>query len=146
MSAVIVLLGAADSDAIAALGLAPGLMTQPAIRTLGLRLETGDVIAALMLQIAADEAEIVDIAVAPSHRRKGHAQTLIAHAVASLPRDGVRVLHLEVDEANTGARALYAASGFVETGRRAAYYRRPDGTRGDAVLMRLALDGETANA
>jgi ribosomal-protein-alanine N-acetyltransferase len=44
-------------------------------------------------------------------------------------------MFLEVAAQNTAARALYAALGFTETGRRPAYYE--DG--GDALILALAL-------
>ena len=38
-------------------------------------------------------------------------------------------------ESNAAARALYAACGFTEAGRRKAYYTLPDGGREDAFLL-----------
>jgi ribosomal-protein-alanine N-acetyltransferase len=42
-------------------------------------------------------------------------------------------VYLEVRESNAPARALYAAHGFQEAGRRKEYYRRPVE---DAVVLR----------
>jgi ribosomal-protein-alanine N-acetyltransferase len=44
-------------------------------------------------------------------------------------------MFLEVAEANAAARALYAAAGFAEVGRRRRYYA--DG--GDALVLRRGL-------
>jgi ribosomal-protein-alanine N-acetyltransferase len=44
-------------------------------------------------------------------------------------------MFLEVSEANGAARALYAAAGFEEAGRRRRYYA--DGS--DALVLRRAL-------
>ena len=49
----------------------------------------------------------------PARHRCGVGRALIEDAAARKPR-----LEVEVYEANTGARAFYAASGFTETGRR----------------------------
>lgn len=76
-----------------------------------------------------DLVELQRIAVAPSHRRTGVASALL-EAVLALP--GERVL-LEVREDNDGARAFYAARGFVELARRPRYYR--DGST--AIVMEL---------
>ena len=50
---------------------------------------------------------------------------------------GVDCLFLDVRESNAPARALYAACGFRESGRRSAYYRAP---REDAILMERKKD------
>ena len=44
-------------------------------------------------------------------------------------------MFLEVSERNSGARALYQKSGFVEVGRRGAYYRQGS-LAADALVMR----------
>lgn len=81
---------------------------------------------------AAGEAEIITLAVRPVARRAGLAARLIAHAQAAMA--AVRIF-LEVAADNEAARALYQKHGFVETGRRKAYYKRADARRVDAVLM-----------
>jgi ribosomal-protein-alanine N-acetyltransferase len=48
-------------------------------------------------------------------------------------------MFLEVVKDNVPALALYERFGFVKVGERAGYYRRPDGTRATAVVMRKAL-------
>jgi ribosomal-protein-alanine N-acetyltransferase len=40
---------------------------------------------------------------------------------------------------NDAAQALYALCGYTLAGERSGYYRRKDGSRIDAVLMRKAL-------
>jgi [ribosomal protein S18]-alanine N-acetyltransferase len=51
----------------------------------------------------------------------------------------VRTLFLEVEEGNTAALALYARQGFTEVSRRAAYYRKSDGSAANAIIMRRTL-------
>jgi ribosomal-protein-alanine N-acetyltransferase len=87
---------------------------------------------------AAGEAEILTVAVVPEARRKGVATTLVnAAGVAALVR-GAAVMHLEVAEDNTPARALYAKLGYQEVGVRPAYYPG-SGAGVDAIVMRRTL-------
>lgn len=81
---------------------------------------------------AAGEAEILTLAVRPAARRAGLAARLIAHAQAAM---AAARIFLEVAADNEAARALYQKHGFVETGRRKAYYKRGEARRVDAVLM-----------
>ena len=83
---------------------------------------------------AADEGEILNLAVAPTGRRRGLGRALVEHMVQALRERGVRQVYLEVRESNASARALYASRGFTEVGRRKAYYRRPVE---DAIVLRL---------
>lgn len=94
----------------------------------------------VVARLAADEADILTIAVAPEHRRRGIARALLHAAYARLAREGVRTLFLEVGADNRPARALYGAFGFRPVGRRAGYYRDARfGAQEDAVLLRLDL-------
>jgi ribosomal-protein-alanine acetyltransferase len=83
---------------------------------------------------AADEGEILNLAVAPAGRRTGLGRALVQHILEALTARGVRQVYLEVRESNAPARALYAAHGFKEVGRRKEYYRRPVE---DAIVLRL---------
>jgi ribosomal-protein-alanine N-acetyltransferase len=71
---------------------------------------------------AADEAEILSVAVAASARRRGTARRLLNMHMGRLTANGVQRLLLEVDEGNAAARHLYARAGFYEVGRRQGYY------------------------
>jgi ribosomal-protein-alanine N-acetyltransferase len=84
---------------------------------------------------AAEEAELLRLAVHPDHRRKGLARALLAASEERLRKEGVRCLHLEVSVSNTGARELYLAVGWTGEGLRRGYYR--DGE--DAALYRKEL-------
>lgn len=86
----------------------------------------------ILLHHVPPEAEILTLAVAPAARRQGLARRLLAHAAHRLAAERI---FLEVAADNAAARALYRACGYVESGRRPAYYRRPEGAV-DAVLMR----------
>lgn len=89
-------------------------------------------------RVVADEAELIEIAVAPRARRRGHGRRLIAHLVDDARGRGVGAIHLEVRAGNRAARALYTACGFIDVGRRRRYYA--DGE--DAVVCSLTLEDE----
>ena len=82
---------------------------------------------------AADEGEILNLAVAPGRQRHGLGRALVLDILDRLGSRGVRYVYLEVRESNGPARALYAAHGFKEVGRRERYYRRPVE---DAIVLR----------
>jgi [ribosomal protein S18]-alanine N-acetyltransferase len=85
---------------------------------------------------AADEAEILSVAVAASARRRGTARRLLNMHMGRLTANGVRRLLLEVDEGNAAARQLYARAGFYEVGRRQGYYSGGSGGAAALVLCR----------
>jgi ribosomal-protein-alanine N-acetyltransferase len=90
----------------------------------------------VLARVAADEAEILTLAVVGEARRQGNGASLLAHAMAAAAARGALAIFLEVAGTNHAARALYAAAGFAEAGRRARYYA--DG--GDALVLRRALN------
>jgi len=89
----------------------------------------------VLARVAADEAEILTLAVIPTARRKGHAGALLAGAMAAALLRGAGTMFLEVSDRNAAARGLYAQAGFAEAGRRRRYYA--DGS--DALILRRAL-------
>lgn len=98
--------------------------------------ERGVVAGYVVAQWAADEGEILNLGVAPGHRRRGVGRALVEAMLARCGARGVRAVYLEVREANTGARRLYERLGFREVARRARYYQRPVE---DAVILRATL-------
>lgn len=91
-------------------------------------------------RVVADEAELLTLAVVPSLQRKGRGKALLAAFLAEAARRGAVRAHLEVSIENAGAQAMYRDAGFVESGRRKAYFKTPEGARIDAILMSRALD------
>ncbi|MCZ8149629.1 MAG: GNAT family N-acetyltransferase [Roseomonas sp.] len=89
----------------------------------------------VLARVAADEAEILTLAVIPPARRRGHAGALLAGAMAGALLRGAGTMFLEVSDHNGAARGLYAQAGFAEAGRRRRYYA--DGA--DALVLRRAL-------
>jgi len=90
-------------------------------------------------RMAADEAEILSIAVDAKHRGRGLSRNLLLTHLGHLAGRGVRTVFLEVEENNQPARRLYAGAGFAVAGRRERYYKQPDGDQLNAVLMRRDL-------
>ena len=88
-------------------------------------------------QSVMDEADMMNIAVAPQYRRQGVACELVQRLVAALADNGVRCLTLEVRASNEAARALYDKLDFHEVGRRPNYYRNP---KEDALILRKEWD------
>ncbi len=83
--------------------------------------------------VVGDEAEVADLAVAPSARRRGIAGMLLDRFIAEAVESGVARLFLEVREGNAAARRLYESRMFSEVGRRRGYYNGP---REDALVLR----------
>ena len=94
----------------------------------------------VLARMAADEAEILTIAVEAASRGRGVGRALIGEAVRQAANAGAKAMFLEVGKDNAPALALYERFGFAKVGERAGYYRRKDGTRAAAVIMRKALD------
>lgn len=96
----------------------------------------GTVAAYVIAHGAADAGEILNLGVAPAHRRRGVGHALVERMLALLAGRGVRAVFLEVRESNAVARRLYQSLGFAEVARRARYYRRPVE---DAVVLRVVI-------
>jgi ribosomal-protein-alanine N-acetyltransferase len=89
-------------------------------------------------RMAADEAEILSIAIEPSHRGRGLSRTLLLTHLGHLAGRGVRTVFLEVEENNQPACRLYNRAGFAVTGRRERYYQQ-EGQQLNALIMRRDL-------
>jgi ribosomal-protein-alanine N-acetyltransferase len=83
-----------------------------------------------------DEAELANLAVMPVLRGQRIGAALLDRAMTDARQVGCAVMHLEVRESNTAARALYQSRGFGMVGRRKRYYRAPVE---DALILRARL-------
>jgi ribosomal-protein-alanine N-acetyltransferase len=93
----------------------------------------------ILVRIAADEAEILTLAVVPAARRSGVGGVLLLEASSTAAAMGARALFLEVSVTNIAARALYISAGFIQVGRRRNYYSDSS----DALVLRLDLAAAT---
>jgi len=89
-----------------------------------------------LARVAADEAELLTVAVHPGARRRGFGRSLLDAILGEAARRGAAAMFLEVAEDNAPARALYISAGFMPVGTRPRYY--PSGA--DALVLRAALD------
>lgn len=85
---------------------------------------------------AADEAEILNLAVSPARRGKGEGGALLKAAMEEFRARQVSYVFLEVRESNETGIAFYAKHGFSERDIRLNYYRGPDEA---AVVMEKKL-------
>ncbi|MEZ5312995.1 MAG: ribosomal protein S18-alanine N-acetyltransferase [Thermoanaerobaculia bacterium] len=95
----------------------------------------GALVGLVLFRHAADEAEILRLAIDPAWRRAGIGGELVGRALLDGGSRGAATFHLEVRERNLPARRLYERLGFAETGRRPRYY----GDGEDAILYRREL-------
>lgn len=117
-----------------------GIMPMSGIRLILARREPGGAVAGFSLaRTAADECELLLIAVDPAHHRSGIGTLLLDKFLADAAGDGATQVHLEVREGNP-AIALYRAAGFAPVGRRKGYYKAKDGNRHDALTFARRLD------
>ncbi|TDR71067.1 ribosomal protein S18-alanine N-acetyltransferase [Paludibacterium purpuratum] len=85
-----------------------------------------------------NEAEILNIAIDPTHQGQGWGRQLLDELLTQLRQFGAHRVFLEVRESNRAARSLYQHRGFVETGLRKHYYPTATG-REHAILMEIQL-------
>jgi len=91
----------------------------------------GQVVAFVVTRrVAPDELEVLNLAVAPSMRRKGVARALVRGVLETL--EGAAFL--EVRESNVAARKFYESIGFSALDRRPEYYSDPPE---GAIVMKL---------
>jgi ribosomal-protein-alanine N-acetyltransferase len=117
------------------------LLVQPGVRALlahfrkafGVRKPAGFV----LYRLVEDEAEILSVAVVPTCRRRGIARQLLEEGLRTLYREGARKIHLEVEDGNSAAMALYKRLEFRESGTRKGYYSQGrDAPAGALVMVR----------
>lgn len=86
-----------------------------------------------------EQYEIITLAVSPDWRGRGLARQLLAQATAHARETGAKSMFLEVSENNRVAHDFYEHAGFAIISRRKDYYREPDGSYRDALVMRHEL-------
>jgi ribosomal-protein-alanine N-acetyltransferase len=91
-------------------------------------------------RVAADEAELLSIALLPDRRRRGGGRLLLDAVIDRCEMAGAAALFLEVATDNAAALALYRGAGFENAGLRKGYYKVGN-TAVDAIVMKRALGG-----
>ena len=93
------------------------------------------IIAYIGMWFVMDECHIMNIAVLPDYRRQGIATSLIQEMFKLCQEHETHYVMLEVRKENLSAQNLYKKFGFTEEVVRKEYYKNPDGTREDAIVM-----------
>lgn len=126
------------ADEQAAMARAPGVITLVARR--GSATASRRPVGFITVRHAADEAEVLTMAVHPRHRRSGIGAMLLNGALKRLEAERIDNVFLEVDPHNRAALALYRRRGFVPVGERPDYYANggTPGERQSALTMRLS--------
>lgn len=102
-------------------------------------LERGDrVIGYGILAVAAGEAHVLNVCVAPEAQGEGHGRRLMKRLIDLARWHQAERIYLEVRPSNTPALKLYHDLGFNEIGRRPNYYPAEKG-REDAIVMAIEL-------
>lgn len=83
-----------------------------------------------------EDGELLNIAVSPSYRKMGIAQSLIDYMVEYLKQKGINRITLEVRKSNIAARSLYEKNGFRQFAVRKNYYSEPFE---DGIIMEKKL-------
>ncbi len=102
-------------------------------------LRVGEQLAAYaVMLLAADEAQLLNISVAPSCQRSGLGSSLLDHLRRLAIAAGAARMFLEVRASNSGAQAFYSRHGFRRIGERRGYYAAAHG-REHALVLELRL-------
>lgn len=84
-------------------------------------------------QVVLGEADMMNLAVAPEHRRAGLGEQLVKELIEELKCRDCHSLTLEVRISNEAAISLYNKLGFTQVGKRPNYYFHP---KEDALILR----------
>lgn len=87
-----------------------------------------------ILSVAAGEAHVLNLSIAPTHQGQGLGRLLMQHLLQTARGHGADTVFLEVRPSNRAAVHLYESMGFNQVGLRNGYYPSAKG-REDAVIM-----------
>ena len=109
--------------------------------------ESGDLLGYMIISRYVDAWHVMNVAVAPAHRRRGIASALLGQLFEKTSGESRRGYTLEVRISNVGAIKLYEQLGFRSRGVRRGYYTD---NREDALIMwrdpGLSADAEEPRA
>ena len=89
-----------------------------------------------IMSVAAGEAHLLNICIAPSLRRQGIGRRLLEYMLERAAAAGAEKLFLEVRPSNRRALEIYRKAGFEIIGVRRDYYRASQGKEDAVVLLR----------
>ncbi|MGI9330273.1 MAG: ribosomal protein S18-alanine N-acetyltransferase [Gammaproteobacteria bacterium] len=95
-----------------------------------------EVVGYAVMSVAAGEAHLLNICLAPPLRGCGMGRRLLEHMLETARDAGAECVYLEVRPSNRQALRLYHAAGFDVIGVRQGYYRA-HGANEDAVVLML---------
>jgi ribosomal-protein-alanine N-acetyltransferase len=98
----------------------------------------GTLVGYFVLMVAAGEAHLLNLSIAPASQRSGHGSTLLREAASLAQKLGAQNVFLEVRPSNHAAQALYRRFGFRNVAVRRDYYPAHSG-REDALVLTLPL-------
>lgn len=97
------------------------------------------VVGYILFRNLGQEAELLSLAVEENHKNQGYGKNLIEAMTANLKKAGCLAVFLEVGEKNRAARGLYRSFGARQVNTRKATYIRPNGTKEDALIIKISL-------
>ena len=92
-----------------------------------------------ILSVAAGEAHILNLCVAPMYRSHGYGERLLDEILFRARAASVREIFLEVRPSNASALALYKKKGFYQVANRPAYYQARSGREDACVLAKKLI-------
>lgn len=101
--------------------------------------QDGRAVAYAVVLTVLDEIHLLNFGVCRESQGNGMGTTFIRHLAEQGRAGGATQFFLEVRCSNEAAIKLYHKTGFEKIGTRKRYYPGLDGTREDAIVMRLAL-------
>jgi len=99
-------------------------------------IEENELIAYGLISVAAEEAHILNLCVAPSEQGRGVGRLMLYKLLQQAEIRQVKSVFLEVRESNLTAQNLYEQEGFNRIGIRKAYYPAEDGRENALVFAR----------
>lgn len=100
-------------------------------------LENGELCSYCTVVTVLDEAQIINVATAARHKRRGLAREVLSFVLDECKGLDITTISLEVRESNVPAISLYTSLGFSVAGKRRDFYKKP---RENALVMIKNLD------
>ncbi|AXE62408.1 ribosomal protein S18-alanine N-acetyltransferase [Candidatus Thioglobus sp. NP1] len=102
----------------------------------------GDIIGYLIVMLASETADILNIGINPNNQRKGYGSLLMSYLYKELKNRLIEEVFLEVRESNQSAISFYLNQGFKEISIRKNYYKSNSNKLSSAengIIMRLEI-------